>query len=401
MSSAISRTVFVVDDSATMRQLAGAWLERLGFRPICLDSGERCLEELQTKHPALILLDLGMRGMSGADCCDRIKLNPAWRDIPVVMMTAADSPRDVMGCYRAHADDFLPKPLSLEHLELKLDALLGTSEPSPHGRVLFVGKSQFFSRVVGAALEQSGFHLKYASSAEEALELVKRDGETLDVVLADLTISGKSGLALASALQAMPHMKGKPVGLFSGIEDRPDVHSEVLRVTGNRLYDRRDGDIEAIVRHVFTLLGRSPTEMRASERAPFFSVVELAASTRTYSGFSYEVSEGGLFMRTMSVLPPGTRVKVSITLSALKDPTVSTGVVAWSNRLGPHAGFSYPAGMGIRWVKMAEALQAHLAPLLRKAHPPAAATPITSTKTVKPRSGSNPSVPMLELARVS
>jgi uncharacterized protein (TIGR02266 family) len=386
MSEVISKTVFVIDDSATMRQLAGTWLERLGYRPICLASGEQCLEELHSKHPAMILLDLAMRGMSGVDCCERIKRHAGWRDIPVVMMTSADSPRDVAACCRAQADDYLPKPLSLEHLELKLDALLGKPAPSPHGRVLFVGKSQFFTRVVGAALEQSGFHLKYASSAEEALELVKRDGETLDVVLADLTISGKSGLGLASALQAMPHMKGKPVGLFSGIEDRPEVHSEVLRVTGNRLYDRRDGDIEAIVQHVFSLLGRRPTELRASERAPFFSVVELGAGTRTYSGFSYEVSEGGLFMRTMSVLPPGTRVKVSITLSALKDPTVSTGVVAWSNRLGPRGGFSYPAGMGIRWVKMAEALQAHLSP---------------SSKTVKPRSGSNPSVPILELARVS
>src|SRR5579871_2507758 len=106
-----AKLVFVVDDSESVRGAVSALLGQAGYAPRAVESGEACLAALDTERPYAIFLDLGMAPMRGDECCRRIKESPWLREIPVVMMTAADAPHEVMSCWRAAADDFLPKPV--------------------------------------------------------------------------------------------------------------------------------------------------------------------------------------------------------------------------------------------------------------------------------------------------
>ncbi|HQN92020.1 MAG TPA: response regulator, partial [Methanoculleus sp.] len=81
-------TILIVDDSPMIVDVFATMLQRGGYKPITSLSGEECLEVLKTTPPDLILLDIMMEPMDGWETLEKIKANPATRNIPVLMLTA-------------------------------------------------------------------------------------------------------------------------------------------------------------------------------------------------------------------------------------------------------------------------------------------------------------------------
>ncbi len=81
-------TILVVDDSPFIVDVFVTMLERGGYRTVAAHGGEECLEILKTVTPDLILLDIMMEPMDGWETLEKIKENPATKDIPVLMLTA-------------------------------------------------------------------------------------------------------------------------------------------------------------------------------------------------------------------------------------------------------------------------------------------------------------------------
>lgn len=67
-----------------------------------------------TNHPLpdLILLDLNLPRMNGLQVLARIKNEPHWREIPVVVLSTSESEDDVRSCYAAHANCYISKPVA-------------------------------------------------------------------------------------------------------------------------------------------------------------------------------------------------------------------------------------------------------------------------------------------------
>ena len=70
----------------------------------------------------LMLLDVRMPGIDGKEVLTRIKHDPVTRDLPVVMISAADELETIAGCIEAGADDFLPKPFDPVLLRARVSA---------------------------------------------------------------------------------------------------------------------------------------------------------------------------------------------------------------------------------------------------------------------------------------
>ena len=81
-------TILVVDDSPFIVDVFVTMLERGGYRTVAAYGGEECLGILKTVTPDLILLDIMMEPMDGWETLEKIKENPATKDIPVLMLTA-------------------------------------------------------------------------------------------------------------------------------------------------------------------------------------------------------------------------------------------------------------------------------------------------------------------------
>jgi two-component system phosphate regulon response regulator PhoB len=106
-------TILVVDDEEPVRQLLAAIFADRGYRSLQARNGRHALEVLKGERPDLVLTDVMMPLLTGADLCRYLKKDPATRTIPVILMSAAG--REVTD--GSGADDYLDKPFHLAEVE--------------------------------------------------------------------------------------------------------------------------------------------------------------------------------------------------------------------------------------------------------------------------------------------
>lgn len=113
--------VVIVDDDEAVRLRLTDLLTRLGSFSIqeAVDgpSGLALVERMQ---PDIVLLDIMMPGMTGLEVCARLRAEPATREIPIVVLSAAEESEAMVAALEAGADDFLRKPLFAPELTAKI-----------------------------------------------------------------------------------------------------------------------------------------------------------------------------------------------------------------------------------------------------------------------------------------
>ncbi len=114
--------ILVVDDVADNRDVLTRHLTRQGYQVDCAAEGEQALEMASSESYDLMLLDMRMPGIDGFQVLERIKRDPATRDLPVVMISAADELETIAACIEAGAEDFLSKPFEPVILRARVSA---------------------------------------------------------------------------------------------------------------------------------------------------------------------------------------------------------------------------------------------------------------------------------------
>lgn len=104
--------VLVVDDSPAQRHYVADCLSRQGFVVATAEDGQVALAAAQARPPALIVSDYEMPNMTGFELVHALRRDPALRQIPVIMLTARDSRRDMAQMRAAGASAYLVKPFS-------------------------------------------------------------------------------------------------------------------------------------------------------------------------------------------------------------------------------------------------------------------------------------------------
>ncbi|HMA82669.1 MAG TPA: response regulator [Candidatus Thermoplasmatota archaeon] len=121
----MAKKIMIVDDNPDVIFSVKSGLENVteNFRIIGVESGEKCLEFLETEKPDLILLDIMMPGMSGWKTFDKIKENESWKKIPVVFLTARTD-RVAKNAGGFLGEDYVEKPFNIKDLKLRIDQVL-------------------------------------------------------------------------------------------------------------------------------------------------------------------------------------------------------------------------------------------------------------------------------------
>lgn len=88
-----------------------------------VDSGKKCLEFLQTEMPDLILMDIMMPEMSGWKTFDKIKENNAWKNIPIIFLTARTD-RVAKNAGGFLGEDYIEKPFEIKDLIVRINKVL-------------------------------------------------------------------------------------------------------------------------------------------------------------------------------------------------------------------------------------------------------------------------------------
>jgi two-component system KDP operon response regulator KdpE len=121
MSTEVERHVLVVDDDAQIRRVLSTCIAAQGYAIRCASDGEQALEIMQTWRPDIVITDLRMPNMDGAELCRRIRTES---QIPIIVLSVRAQERDKIEALDAGADDYVTKPFHSNELLARLRAQL-------------------------------------------------------------------------------------------------------------------------------------------------------------------------------------------------------------------------------------------------------------------------------------
>jgi len=117
-------SLLVVDDDDVTRLMLGRRLVRLGHEVVMAENGRAALAKLRAAPFDLVLLDIEMPQMNGYEVLEQMKADPAWRALPVLVLSGSGETDRVARCIELGAEDYLPKPFDPILLQARIGACL-------------------------------------------------------------------------------------------------------------------------------------------------------------------------------------------------------------------------------------------------------------------------------------
>jgi signal transduction histidine kinase len=161
--------VLIVEDSPTQAAKLAIILDDVGFATVVARDGAQGLELFREQQFDLVLSDIMMPGIDGYELCRRLKADAKGKDIPVILLSTLNDPRDIIQGLDSGADNFITKPFEPEDLVRRLRWILENKEArasaaDPHG---------------GVELVLAGKRVTITSAKEQILDLLIASVEDL------------------------------------------------------------------------------------------------------------------------------------------------------------------------------------------------------------------------------
>ena len=192
----ITYSIYVVDDEELIREASLLTLGKV-YRVEVFANGERCIEAIQSKPADLVLLDIGLPGMSGIDTLKEIKsINP---DVLVIMITANDDIETVITAMKLGAYDYVVKPINMDALEVNIRNALGTIKLRKEVQVL---QEKYLK-------ENLPYFIGESDTIQEVMHLIEMVAKSPDASVLILGETGTGKELIASSVHyKSPNFKG-------------------------------------------------------------------------------------------------------------------------------------------------------------------------------------------------
>ncbi|HOT97621.1 MAG TPA: sigma-54 dependent transcriptional regulator [bacterium] len=191
-------TILIVDDEAVQRNTLAGFLAKKGYTTLQAESGATALNAVRLQTVDLVLTDLRMPGMDGAQLLTELKnLNP---ELEVIMMTAFGTMEEAVQSMKNGALDFITKPIDLGQLELTIARAVERKQ--------LISENQRLQQLVAERLSFSGI-LTRSEAMQKALSIAARAAVSRITVL----ILGESGTGkelVAKAIHLASPRAAKP-----------------------------------------------------------------------------------------------------------------------------------------------------------------------------------------------
>ena len=120
----MSPKVLIVDDEPGIVVSLQFLMHQCGFEVITASSGEEAIEAILKFHPDLILLDVMLPGIDGYEVCEIVRLDPKWRDVKIIFLSAKGKEEDIARGMVLGADDYITKPYANREVIEKIRSVL-------------------------------------------------------------------------------------------------------------------------------------------------------------------------------------------------------------------------------------------------------------------------------------
>lgn len=132
----MNRLIYIVEDDTAIKELESYALINSEFSVEGFERGKELFDTLTKKIPALILLDIMLPDEDGIHILKKIKSTTAYRDIPVIMVTAKTTEIDAVKGLDMGADDYITKPFGVMELVSRVKAVLRRTQKAEHQQIL-------------------------------------------------------------------------------------------------------------------------------------------------------------------------------------------------------------------------------------------------------------------------
>jgi CheY-like chemotaxis protein/signal transduction histidine kinase/HAMP domain-containing protein len=251
------RVILIVeDDPAFANILLGLARER-GFRGVVAHRGDSALFLARRYPPAAVILDVRLPGMDGWTVLDRMKHDPATRNVPVHVMSVEE------GADRARmlgAQAYLEKPVTPEALQAAMTRIQTFLDRDAR-RLLVVEDDDRERRTLAELLGGKDVEVTCAGTGEEALEALR--SEPYDCVVLDLMLPDMGGESLLSTLRGDPELRDVPVVVYTGKELDREEAARLERMAG-RLVRKGEVSSDTLLAETALFLHRMESDPKAT-----------------------------------------------------------------------------------------------------------------------------------------
>lgn len=124
--TAVFPTILVVEDEDNIALALEFLIRREGYDHDRVSDGAKALPRIRELQPNLVLLDVMLPGVSGYEICQGVRMDPALKDVKILLMTARGSAVEKRKGLAIGADGFIAKPFELKELRDEVRRLLAT-----------------------------------------------------------------------------------------------------------------------------------------------------------------------------------------------------------------------------------------------------------------------------------
>ena len=118
------QTILLAEDNPANIQVVASYLEACGYRVVTVSNGADALLSARLEMPSLVLMDIQMPDMNGLEAIRRMRVDPALKHMPVIVLTALTMPGDRERSLKAGANEYISKPYSLKNLAALIQDML-------------------------------------------------------------------------------------------------------------------------------------------------------------------------------------------------------------------------------------------------------------------------------------
>lgn len=125
--------MFIVEDDDHFRETFIDVMSLKGVKVSGVRTGDEAIKALKQSKPSIIIMDVQLPDVHGFDLCRRVKRLDNHKDTPIIFVSASTQyadPRDRVEGILAGADQFLPKPITVEKLWSEIELVLSGRKPS-------------------------------------------------------------------------------------------------------------------------------------------------------------------------------------------------------------------------------------------------------------------------------
>ena len=123
----MAKKILVVDDEENIRELIGRVLSSEGYEVFKAHNGKEALKKVYDVSPDLMVLDIMMPVMDGFKVCEKIRKDPLYKNLPILMLTVKNEKEDMMHGFNTGVDEYMVKPYDVREIAARIKVVLDRS----------------------------------------------------------------------------------------------------------------------------------------------------------------------------------------------------------------------------------------------------------------------------------